>query len=106
MSRPGDHHRCECLGTVELTHLVRGDTTAFLRRIDDGAGTPCLIMVWPPPGLAIDVRPGDRLWLRGSLRCDPTPGRRSRHDVQAEPIAIMRRHVSVHGYEEHPACHR
>jgi hypothetical protein len=83
MSRAGDYNRLEAIGTVELVDIARGYLTAFLLRIDDGAGEPCRIVVWPPPGVGLELQKGDRVWLRGRLAYEDVQGRRALHYIQA-----------------------
>ena len=83
MSRAGDDNRMEAIATAELIDLARGRPTAFLLRIDDGAVKPCRIVVWPPPGMSLELQKGDRVWLRGAAHYEDVPGRRALHFIQA-----------------------
>jgi hypothetical protein len=88
-STPGDYNRVELIGTVERV-LPRGETTACLLRVHDGAGPPCHLVVWPPEGVVMDLAPEMRLHVRGTLRVEEVPGRRSLHYLQAEYLEVVR----------------
>jgi hypothetical protein len=87
-SRPGDVNRWEGIGTVELVGLPRGSLRAFLLNVQDGHGEVLRIVVWPPVGSALQVQPGDRVLVRGSLRVEGVE-RRALHYVQARWLEVL-----------------
>ena len=87
-STPGDYNQVVCVGTVERI-LPRETTQAFLLRVHDGAGPPCFLVVWPPVGSDQAVRPGQRVWAKGTLRVEDVPGRRALHYLQCQFLEVM-----------------
>jgi len=101
-STPGDWNRFEGIGTVERTHLARGDTLAFLLRLDDGGGEPCRLVVWPPASAGVVVTTGCRVWVKGTIRVEDIGNRKSLHYLQAQHLDVLKvPRKEAHGPDTH-----
>jgi hypothetical protein len=95
VSTPAHFNDIVIQGSTELIHKTHGHITAILVQVDDGAGAPCAIIVWPRSPPSGEVRRGDLLRVRGTLRCDPADKRRSLHYIDGRVIEVLRPNMAT-----------